>query len=150
MISGKEITRRAAIAAGFVGAGALVYSVNTLTLSPSFGRVFRAVENWTRLNQRALLSAGQLAREYSLADISPTFKANGTLNPGGDEYNRHVTENFANWRLRIDGMVARPLSLSVAEIRRLPARTQITRHDCVEGWSAIGQWTGVPLSLLLR
>ena len=150
MISGKEITRRAAIAAGFAGAGALVYSVNALTLNPSFGRIFRAVENWTRLNQRALLSAGQLAREYSLADISPTFKANGTLNPGGDEYNRHVAENFANWRLRIDGMVARPLSLSVAEIRRLPARTQITRHDCVEGWSAIGQWTGVPLRVLLK
>jgi DMSO/TMAO reductase YedYZ molybdopterin-dependent catalytic subunit len=150
MMSGKEITRRAAIAAGFAGAGALVYSANSLTLSPSFGRVFRAVENWTRLNQRALLWPGQLAREYTVADISPTFKANGTFNPGGEEYNRHVAENFANWRLKIDGMVARPLSLSVAEIRKLPARTQITRHDCVEGWSAIGQWTGVPLSLLLK
>jgi DMSO/TMAO reductase YedYZ molybdopterin-dependent catalytic subunit len=127
-----------------------VYSANSLTLDPALGRVFRAVENWTRLNQRALLSAGQLAREYSLADISPTFKANGTLNPGGDEYNRHAAENFANWRLGIDGLVAHPLSLSIAEIRKLPARTQITRHDCVEGWSAIGMWTGVPLGLLLK
>jgi DMSO/TMAO reductase YedYZ molybdopterin-dependent catalytic subunit len=150
MISGKDLTRRGAIAAGFVGAGALVYSVNSLTLAPSFGRVFRTVENWTRLNQRALLSGGQLAREYSVAEISPTFKANGTLNPGGDDYNRHAAENFANWRLTIDGMVAHPLSLSVAEIRKLPARTQITRHDCVEGWSAIGMWTGVQLGLLLK
>jgi DMSO/TMAO reductase YedYZ molybdopterin-dependent catalytic subunit len=150
MMSPKDVTRRVAIAAGFAGAGALVYGANSLTLNPGFGRVFRAVENWTRLNQRALLSGGQLAREYTLADISPTFKANGTLNPGGDDYNRHVAENFANWRLRIDGMVAHPLTLSVAEIRKLPARTQITRHDCVEGWSAIGQWTGVPLALLLK
>jgi DMSO/TMAO reductase YedYZ molybdopterin-dependent catalytic subunit len=150
MISRKEITRRAAIAAGFAGAGALVYGANALTLNPGFGRVFRAVEDWTRLNQRVLLSGGQLAREYTVADISPTFKANGTLNPGGDDYNRHVAENFANWRLKIDGMVAHPLTLSIAEIRKLPVRTQITRHDCVEGWSAIGQWTGVPLALLLK
>ena len=150
MISGKAITRRAAIATGFVGAGAALLSVDSLTLSPSFARVFHAVENWTRLSQRALLSGGQLAREYSVADISPMFKANGTFDPGGDVYNRHAAENFINWRLRIDGMVARPLLLSMAEISRLPARTQITRHDCVEGWSAIGQWTGVPLSLLLK
>jgi DMSO/TMAO reductase YedYZ molybdopterin-dependent catalytic subunit len=150
MASAKDITRRAAIVAGFGGAGALIYYANDLTLDPGFGRVFRGVENWTRLNQRLLLSPGQLAHEYAPADISPVFKANGTLNPGGDEYNRHVAENFANWRLRIDGLVSRPMSLSIAEIRRLPARTQITRHDCVEGWSAIGMWTGAPLGLLLK
>lgn len=150
MTSGKQITRRVAIAGGAVGAAALVYSADSLTLSPSFGRVFSAVEDWTRLSQRALLSPGQLAREYTVADLSPTFRANGTSNPGGEEYTRYAAQNFVDWRLRIDGMVARPLSLSMAEIRRLPARTQITRHDCVEGWSAIGQWTGVPLSLLLK
>ncbi|HEX9159590.1 MAG TPA: molybdopterin-dependent oxidoreductase [Rhizomicrobium sp.] len=150
MTSGKKITRRVAIAGGVVGAAALVYSADSLTLSPSFGRVFGAVEGWTRLSQRALLSPGQFAREYTVADLSPTFRANGTSNPGGEEYTRHAGQNFVDWRLRIDGMVARPLSLSMAEIRRLPARTQITRHDCVEGWSAIGQWTGVPLSLLLK
>jgi len=150
MTTAGKITRRVAMGAGFAGAGVLLYNANSLTLSPSFNRVFRTVEDWTRLNQRALLSRGQFAREYSVADISPVFKANGTLNPGGEEYNGAVAGKFADWRLRIDGMVARPLSLSVAEIRKLPARTQITRHDCVEGWSAIGQWTGVPLSLLLK
>ena len=57
--------------------------------------------------------------------------------------------SFADWRLKVDGLVARPLSLSLDQIRRMPRRTQITRHDCVEGWSAIGKWTGVPLSLIL-
>jgi DMSO/TMAO reductase YedYZ molybdopterin-dependent catalytic subunit len=150
MASPGDITRRVAIAAGFAGAGALVWGADKLTLSPRFGRVFGAVEDWTRLSQRALLTSHRLAREYTAADISPVFKANGTLNPGGQEYDRHVAENFVNWRLRIDGLVARPAALSVAQRRKLPARTQITRHDCVEGWSAIGMWTGVPLGLLLK
>ena len=145
-----KFTRRAAIAAGFAGAGALVYGASGLTLTPTMQRIFRAAEGWTKFAQRTLLLPGQLAREYPAADISPVFKANGTLNPGTDEYAASAANNFIDWRLKIDGLVAHPMSLSVAQIRRLPARTQITRHDCVEGWSAIGQWTGVPLGLLLK
>jgi len=91
-----------------------------------------------------------LAREYSASDISPFFKPNGTYNPGTPDYNGHAAQSFANWRLKIDGLVERSLSLSVAELKRLPRRTQITKHDCVEGWTAIGMWTGVPVSLLLK
>jgi DMSO/TMAO reductase YedYZ molybdopterin-dependent catalytic subunit len=112
--------------------------------------VLAAAEGWTLATQRLLLGSGALAQEFKPSDISPNFKANGTLNPGGEEYGRHVEEAFSGWRLRVDGLVAHPLSLSVAELRRLPSRTQITRHDCVEGWSAIGQWTGTPLALLLQ
>ncbi len=150
MSAAAKFTRRAAMAAGFAGAGVLVYEANSLTLAPGMQRVFRGVEGWTRVSQRTLLLPGQLAREYSAADISPVFKANGTLNPGTDEYTAHAASNFVDWRLRIGGLVAHPMSLSVADLRKLPARTQITRHDCVEGWSAIGMWTGVPLALLLR
>ena len=112
--------------------------------------MFRAVEDWTRISQRVLLRPGQLAKEYSVADISPVFKPNCTFNPGGEEYDTHVAQNFINWRLKIDGLVQRPMSLSIAELRGLPSRTQITRHDCVEGWSAIGKWKGVPLAHVLR
>lgn len=150
MTTAGKFTRRAAIAAGFAGAGALVYEANSLTLDPRFGRIFRAAESWTRLTQRTLLAPGELAREYPPSDISPVFKANGTLNPGTLEYEAQFARNFAGWRLSIDGMVSHPLSLSLAALRRFPARTQITRHDCVEGWSAIGMWTGVPLVFLLR
>jgi DMSO/TMAO reductase YedYZ molybdopterin-dependent catalytic subunit len=149
-MSAGDITRRAIIVAGLGGAAALVWNANSLTLGPSFARVFGVVEDWTRVSQRTLLLSGQLAKEYSAGDISPTFKPNGTFDPGGEYYNAEVAQNFANWRLRIDGMVSRPLSLSVSEIRALPSRTQITRHDCVEGWSAIGMWTGVQLGLLLK
>jgi DMSO/TMAO reductase YedYZ molybdopterin-dependent catalytic subunit len=128
-MSAGDMTRRAVILAGFGGAAALIWNFNSLTLSPSFARVFRAEEDWTRVSQRTLLLPGQLAEEYSAADISRIFKANGTVDPGGDYYNAQVAQNFAGWRLRIDGMVAHPLSLSVTEIGRLPSRTQITRHE---------------------
>ena len=63
---------------------------------------------------------------------------------------RHIRGSaFADWRLNISGLVGRPLSLSLAQLHSLPHREQITRHDCVEGWSAIGKWRGVPLSLVL-
>ena len=57
---------------------------------------------------------------------------------------------FADWKLKIDGLVDRPTELTLAELRNLPSRTQITRHDCVEGWSAIGKWTGTQLGPLLQ
>jgi DMSO/TMAO reductase YedYZ molybdopterin-dependent catalytic subunit len=150
------ITRRHALSIGAVGSGLALSGCGKTAVGdlldgdPGFRRVLDQAEGWTLASQRFLLRGGAMAREYKSSDISPRFKANGTLHPGGDAYARALEENFAHWRLTVDGMVTRPLSLSVADIRRLPARTQITRHDCVEGWSAIGQWTGVPLGLLLK
>ncbi len=150
------ITRRQALIGGLSGSGLLltgcskIFQADLLTESASFQRVLAAAQGWTRATQRVLLAGGAMAQEYKPSDISSYFKPNGTYNPGGASYDRHVAESFANWQLRIDGMVTHPLSLSLADLRRLPSRSQITRHDCVEGWSAIGGWTGVPLSLLLR
>jgi DMSO/TMAO reductase YedYZ molybdopterin-dependent catalytic subunit len=107
-------------------------------------------EDWTRTVQRLLLGRRALAREYSDADISREFRANGTTNPDTEEYNRLAAGGFADWRLEVGGLVARPLSLSLADLRSMPARTQITRHDCVEGWSCIGKWRGTPLSAVLE
>ncbi len=150
MADARVITRRAAVVAGFGAAGYLVANANTLTLNPTMAKVFEAVEDWTQVSQRVLLNSEGLALEYSFSDISPIFKPNGTLNPNTDAYNAHLIANFDTWRLRITGLVSNPMSLSLADIRRLPARTQITKHDCVEGWTAIGMWTGVQLGLLLK
>jgi DMSO/TMAO reductase YedYZ molybdopterin-dependent catalytic subunit len=90
-----------------------------------------------------------MAKEYTEADLSPVFPANGTRNPDNPAYQALARNNFADWQLEIGGLVQRPASLSLAELRELPSRTQITRHDCVEGWSAIGKWKGAPLSELL-
>jgi DMSO/TMAO reductase YedYZ molybdopterin-dependent catalytic subunit len=98
---------------------------------------------------RLLLAGQPLVREYSLDDISPDFPSNGTAMPSGPEYFQLITTNFENWRLTVDGMVRNKLALSMDEIRGLPSRTQITQHSCDEGWTAIGEWTGVPLGHLL-
>ena len=150
------LTRRNAVILGAAGSGlalagcSRVGGGDALTASGAFQRVLAQAEGWTLNSQRFLLSGGALAREFKVSDISPRFKANGTLYPTGQDYEDSVNADFADWRLVVDGLVTRPLSLTVAEIRQLPSRTQITRHDCVEGWSAIGQWTGVPLGMLLK
>jgi DMSO/TMAO reductase YedYZ molybdopterin-dependent catalytic subunit len=150
------ITRRNALILGAAGSGLALSGCgrtavgDLLNANDGFNRVLAEAQAWTLSSQRFLLSGGAMAREYAVSDISPKFKPNGTLFPPGEDYEDAVNESFANWRLKVDGMVARPLTLSVADIRALPSRTQITRHDCVEGWSAIGQWTGVPLGLLLK
>jgi DMSO/TMAO reductase YedYZ molybdopterin-dependent catalytic subunit len=99
--------------------------------------------------QRLLVRHNALAREYKESNLSPIFRSNGTSDPDTPGYNALVGDDFRKWRLRIDGLVARPQELSLDQLRAMPSRTQITRHDCVEGWSAIGQWTGVPLSAVL-
>lgn len=146
----RPLSRRAMLrgAAGF--GGLALAGCDRLSQSRSVRGILDAAEDATMRSQRALLSGHPLAREYGPADISPTFRANGTYRPGGEAYDRLVATRFADWRLSVTGLVRRPLSLSLAELKRLPARTQITRHDCVEGWSAIGQWTGVPLGLVLQ
>ena len=144
------ITRRrfvGSLAAG-VG-GVMVAGCDKLDRSQGFKEVLRSAEGLTMQAQRLITDRGALAREFGAADISPVFRANGNVMPDGAEYQRQANGGFADWRLTIDGLVARPLSVPLPRIRAMPAQTQTTRHDCVEGWSAIGRWTGVRLSLLL-
>lgn len=144
------ITRRALIGSLAAGAGGLLLGgCNRINADPAVRAVLQSAEGLTMRAQRLITDRTALAREYGAADMSPIFRANGTRVPAGEDYAAHQAADFANWRVTLDGLVARPLSLSMAQIRAMPQRTQITRHDCVEGWSAIGQWTGVPLRLLL-
>ena len=117
--------------------------------APAVRKILSMGEEMNRASQRALTDRNALAREFSRADLSPFFRPNGTRLPPGPAYAAHAATGFADWRVKVTGLVARPLSLSMADIRAMPQRTQITRHDCVEGWSAIGQWTGVPLARIL-
>ncbi len=143
------ITRRGLIGGLGVGSGLLLSGCDRLTKTPGFISLLEKAESGNFAIQRSLIERGALAREFRPEQRSPVFKANGTRMPVGESYARHIAENFANWRLKIDGLVARPQAFSLPQIMAAPQRTQITRHDCVEGWSAIGKWTGVPLKLLL-
>jgi DMSO/TMAO reductase YedYZ molybdopterin-dependent catalytic subunit len=112
--------------------------------------IVRQADHLTYRAQRSLVDRQALAPEFDAADMSPIFRVNGSKTVDTPAYQRHFTERFVNWQLRVDGLVAKPLTLSMAQIRAMPAREQITRHDCVEGWSAIGKWRGVPLALILK
>ncbi|WP_156679043.1 molybdopterin-dependent oxidoreductase [Sphingomonas profundi] len=143
------ISRRALIGMGAGAGGLMLSGCDRLTASPTFRDGLRAGEALTMRAQRLVTNRGALAPEFDAAQRSPVFRANGTRRPSSPAYAAHAAANFADWRLAVDGRVARPQNFSLAQIGTMPARTQITRHDCVEGWSAIGQWTGVPLKLLL-
>lgn len=141
------ITRRMAL----VGAtGLIVAGCDKITTSPTVRKVLTLAEKATASGQRLVTGKNTLAPEFSRADISPRFRVNGNRLPASAEYAAHMASGFADWKLQVGGLVARPLSLSLAQLKTAPQRTQITRHDCVEGWSAIGEWTGVPLAVVLR
>jgi DMSO/TMAO reductase YedYZ molybdopterin-dependent catalytic subunit len=145
-----RVTRRTALIGAAGASGLLLTGCDKLSASPSFRRVLANAEGWNIAAQRLLTGQDRLAREFSKADLSPRFKANGSFTGTGDEYKRLLDANFADYRLKVGGLVRHPLELSLAELKALPSRSQITRHDCVEGWSAIGGWKGVPLGLLLK
>ena len=136
--------------AGLGGSGIILSGCDVLNDSDGFRSVLRTGETLNRMTQRALTDRAALAPEFAATDISPVFKANGSLTGNSTEYLAHLEDKFSRWRLRVDGMVRNPLSLSLQQLMAMPSREQITRHDCVEGWSAIGQWRGPPLRLLLN
>jgi DMSO/TMAO reductase YedYZ molybdopterin-dependent catalytic subunit len=149
------ITRRRAIIAGLTSVGGFALARYPRNLPPTYGNLLRIGDTLTYAAHRALLPQQSLVREYSHADIT-SFPATGTTNPAvsekselGAAYGRLQTGAFADWRLSVEGRVASPRTFSLADLKQLPPRTQITRHTCEEGWTAIGQWTGVPLSLVL-
>lgn len=111
---------------------------------------FGRTEILTRWFQGLIGSPQALAPTYTEADLSPSFRGNGTIDPDDDDYQDLASKNFEDWQLEVGGLVRNPAAFSLADLRAMPARTQITRHDCVEGWSCIGKWTGVPLSAVLQ
>lgn len=112
-------------------------------------KLFASHEGLTRSAQRALIGES-LAPEFSEADIRQGQRPNGSTDPTGNEYRRMAESGFLEYRLTITGLVDAPQSLSLADLTVLPSRTQITRHDCVEGWSCIAKWQGVSLGTVLK
>jgi DMSO/TMAO reductase YedYZ molybdopterin-dependent catalytic subunit len=99
--------------------------------------------------QRLLLLGDQLAPEFTQADIQQDMRANGSTEVDTDDYLELLDNNFSNYQLEVTGLVERPMRFTLDALRGLPSRTQITRHDCVEGWSCIAKWQGVPLHNIL-
>ncbi len=111
--------------------------------------LFASHEGLTMPAQRALIG-DRLAPEFTEADIRQGMRANGSTDPTGADYRRMADTAFRDYRLAVTGLVDAPVSLSLADLTALPSRTQITRHDCVEGWSCIAKWQGAPLGTVLN
>jgi DMSO/TMAO reductase YedYZ molybdopterin-dependent catalytic subunit len=145
-----SLNRRGWLQAGLASASALALGAcDQITNNPKGIAVLQSAEGLTRRAQRLFVERKALAREFPASDISPDFKPNGSIDPSDPDYVALKVKGFADYRLAVDGLVEKPLSLSLAELRAMPARSQITRHDCVEGWSSIGKWTGARLGPLL-
>jgi len=153
-------TRRELLLGGLSAAGGLLLTGCRYDLPPTYGNILRMGDALTYAAHRTLLPTRALAREYSRADVS-SFPAIGTTDPGnaalptfnpayGETYAKLRHGGFADWRIEVAGRVARPGTYSLAALQQMPSRTQITRHMCEEGWTAIAEWTGVPLAHVLR
>jgi DMSO/TMAO reductase YedYZ molybdopterin-dependent catalytic subunit len=149
------ISRRKLITAGVVtaaGASGLAIAARLADryglIPPDHNGIYGVGETLTYASQRLLMSHHSLAREFNRSDISPVFPVNGPP-PEKESYQRLLHGKFAGWRLEVDGLVARPASLSLEDLKSYPSVTQITEHTCEEGWTIIAEWTGVPVSSIL-
>ena len=151
MTGNNGVTRRSLMLRLFAGAGALTLAgCRNLSESAWFSRILGVGEKVSYRAQRLLVPRKAMAQEFPEADLSPHFRSNGTSIPNNAGYTAIAKNGFADFRLEVGGLVERPMSFLLAEIHALPNRTQTTRHDCVEGWSAIGKWKGARLSAMLE
>lgn len=152
----KLLTRRklvaagVATAAGVAGLDAAVYYAGRYGLiPPDHDGILGIGETLTYATQRLLTSGHSLAREFERSAISKSAPVNGPA-PLDDTYRGLLADGFKNWRLQVEGSVARPASFSLEEIKSLAPESHILLHACEEGWSYIAEWTGVRLSRLLE
>jgi DMSO/TMAO reductase YedYZ molybdopterin-dependent catalytic subunit len=144
------LSRRRLLRAAIAGTGmGLLAGCDALSRNAAFVDVLSLAEPLSQRVQRGL-SGQRLAAEFPESMISPVFRPNGSIDPRTPEYLALKADGFRNYRLQVAGLVERPLEFSLDALRALPTRTQVTRHDCVEGWSVIGKWSGVPLAHLLE
>ena len=152
----KLLTRRGLITTGLAtaaGASGLAVAARLADkyglIPPDEGGIYGVGETLTYGAQRLLMTNRSLAREFNRGQISKSVPVDGEP-PEGERYQRLLAGGFADWRLKVDGLVTRPMLLSLGQLKSYPSRTQITHQACEEGWSFIAEWTGVPLSYVLN
>jgi DMSO/TMAO reductase YedYZ molybdopterin-dependent catalytic subunit len=141
----RHLLRGTVAAAG----AALLAGCDRLSNNESFVEALKSAEHLNSAVHKLVAPRSAMAQEFERKDIAKVFRGNGTQDPTDEDYRALAASGFADYKLAVTGLVEQPADYSLAQLRALPSRTQITRHDCVEGWSCIGQWKGVSLSALL-
>ena len=150
LMRARQRDRRHLLRGAVAAAGAAVLTgCDRLSNNPSFVETLKSAQNLSHAAGRVVAPKSALAQEFSERDVPASFRGNGTLDPGDTDYKALKQGGFVDYKLTVSGLVEAPGEYTLAQLRALPSRTQITRHDCVEGWSCIGKWKGVPLGLLL-
>jgi DMSO/TMAO reductase YedYZ molybdopterin-dependent catalytic subunit len=151
----RKLSRRNLLIGGLQAASLVVLSgcekmFDSLSQNKNVQSLLELAENGSRRAQRLLTRRNKLAKEFEAKDISPKFRANGNPPPITMDYTTDAQNHWTRWRLEVSGLVKQPASFSLADLQAMPSRTQITRHDCVEGWSVIGKWKGVRLEEIIN
>ncbi|MBX3577862.1 MAG: molybdopterin-binding protein [Rhizobiaceae bacterium] len=149
-----QINRRRFLASAGLGASTLMLGGcdvfdDQLRVGSGLRSFLEGANDLTHRAQRLLAGSHAMAQEYAESDIRQPMRPNGVTAPSDSVYKGLLGNDFADWRLNVTGAVEKPLTLSRDQLIAMPSRTQITRHDCVEGWSCIAKWTGTPLALVL-
>ena len=146
------LTRRTLIAAslaGAAGATGIGAAARYGLIPPDYGTLYGAGETLTYATQRLLTSGNALAREFKRSDISKAPIVNGPA-PPDEAFRRLAANGFKDWRLQFEGLVERPISFSLDELKTMPSQSNIVLHACEQGWSYIAEWTGVRLAHVLE
>ena len=141
----RQLLRGAVAAAG----STLLAGCDRLSQNESFVETLKSAQHLSHAAHKVVAPRPAMAQEFGPEKIAQTFRGNGTLSPRDADYVALRDAGFADYRLTVGGLVARPVELTLAQLRAMPSRTQITRHDCVEGWSCIGKWKGARLAPIL-
>jgi DMSO/TMAO reductase YedYZ molybdopterin-dependent catalytic subunit len=151
LMRARERDRRHLLRGAVAAAGsALLAGCDKLSRNESFVETLKSAQHLSRAAQRVVAPRPAMAQEFGADQIAQSFRSNGTLNPRDADYVALRDGGFADYRLKVAGLVDKPAEFTLEELKAMPARTQITRHDCVEGWSCIGKWKGVQLARILE
>ena len=143
-------SRRHLLRGALAGVGtAVLAGCDRLSNNDTAVELLKSAQHLSRAAHKLVAGRTAMAQEFSQADVAAHFRSNGTLMPADADYQALLKAGFADWKLQVGGLVEKPATFTLAELRAMPSRTQITRHDCVEGWSSIGKWKGVPLAHVL-
>jgi DMSO/TMAO reductase YedYZ molybdopterin-dependent catalytic subunit len=150
-----RLSRRSLLIGAAQGASLIILSgcekvFDGLSQNKNVQSLLEIAEHGSRRAQRLVTARNKLAKEFDAKDISAKFRPNGNPAPLTMEYTADARNHWTKWRLEVSGLVKQPASFSLADLKAMPSRTQITRHDCVEGWSVIGKWKGARLEEIVN